>query len=152
TLILKRERGQMDATLFVTGRDVEHEQELALHFEAETAQWRLLGSSEEIGRTQARREILDLLREQPQEEGMRPREIARALEKNYHTTRALLGKMVESGEVMRIGGRYAALLLPSDHTPQKQGDGDRQPGMAHPGISRIPYSAVPLHLDVDDEK
>ncbi len=64
TLILKRERGQMDATLFVTGRDVEREQELALRFEAETAQWRLLGSAEEVGRTRARKEILDLLREQ----------------------------------------------------------------------------------------
>ena len=154
TLILKRERGQMDATLFVTGRDVEREQELALHFEAETAQWRLLGSAEEVGRTRARREILDLLREQAahDEEGMRPRDIARALEKNYHTTRALLGKMVESGEVTRIGGRYSALLLQSDHTPQRQGEGDKQPGISHPGISGTPCSAVPLRLDVDDEK
>jgi hypothetical protein len=88
-LILKRERGQLDATLFVTGRDVEREQELALRFEAETAQWRLLGSAEEVGRTRARKEILDLLREpSAQPDGMRPREIAGALEKNYHTTRA----------------------------------------------------------------
>jgi len=154
TLILKRERGQMDATLFVTGRDVEREQELALRFEAETAQWRLLGSAEEVGRTRARQEILALLREQAahEEEGMRPREIAMALEKNYHTTRALLGKMVESGEVTRLGGRYSALLLPGDHTPQKQGEGDRQPGISHPGISGIPCSAVPLRLDVDEEK
>ena len=154
TLILKRERGQMDATLFVTGRDVEREQELALRFEAETAQWRLLGSAEEVGRTRARREILDLLREQAahDEEGMRPRDIARALEKNYHTTRALLGKMVESREVTRIGGRYSALLLQSDHTPQRQGEGDKQPGISHPGISGTPCSAVPLRLDVDDEK
>jgi hypothetical protein len=117
TLILKRERGQMDATLFVTGRDVEREQELALRFEAETAQWWLLGSAEEVGRSRARKEILALLREQSQEEGgLRPREIASALQKNYHTIRALLGKMVESGEVLRLGGRYAARPLEIEHT------------------------------------
>ena len=59
TLIFKRERGQMDATLFVTGRDIEREQQLALSFDAETAQWWLLGSAEEVGRTRARQEILD---------------------------------------------------------------------------------------------
>lgn len=154
TLILKRERGQMDAALFVTGRDVEREQELALRFEAETAQWRLLGSAEEVGRTRVRREILDLLREQAdhEEEGMRPREIARALEKNYHTTRALLGKMVESGEVTRIGGRYSPLRLQSDHTAQKQGEDIWQPGTAHQGISDIPCSTVPFRHHVDNEK
>jgi hypothetical protein len=38
-LILKRERGQHDASLFVTGRDIEHEQQLALRFDAQTALW-----------------------------------------------------------------------------------------------------------------
>ncbi len=153
TLILKRDRGQLDATLFVTGRDVEREQELALRFEVEAAQWRLLGSAEGVGRTRARREILDLLREpSAQPEGMRPRDIAGALEKNYHTTRALLGKMVESGEVTRIGGRYSALPVPSDHKQQKQGEGTWQPGMALSGNSGTPCSALPLRDDADNEK
>src|SRR5712664_4962627 len=38
TLILKRERGQMEESLFVTGRAIEHEQQLALSFDAATAQ------------------------------------------------------------------------------------------------------------------
>ncbi len=114
TLILKRERGQMDATLFVTGRDIEREQELALRFEAESAQWLLLGNAEEVGSSRARKAILDLLREHPQQqEGLRPREIAGALEKNYHTTRSLLGKMVDAGEVTRVGSRYVARPLDS---------------------------------------
>ncbi len=33
-MILKRDRGQNEATLFVTGRDVEQEQQLALNFDA----------------------------------------------------------------------------------------------------------------------
>lgn len=83
---------------------------------------------------------------------MPPREIARALEKNYHTTRALLGKMVESGEVTHIGGRYSALPLPSDHKQQKQGEGNWQPDIVHSGNTGTPCSTVPLRYGIDDEK
>ena len=106
TLILKRERGQLDATLFVTGRDIECEQHLALSFDATTALWSVVGNAEEVGRSRERQQILDLLAEQP--EGMSPREVAEALEKNYHTTRSLLRKMEEAGEVARLQGRYLA--------------------------------------------
>jgi hypothetical protein len=89
TLILKRDRGQTEATLFVTGRDVERERHLALSFDATTALWTLVGNAEELCCTRARQEILDLLREQATE-GMGAREIAETLKKNYHTTRSLL--------------------------------------------------------------
>src|SRR5260221_8082980 len=102
TLILKRERGQAEATLFVTGRDIEREQQLAMNFDATTALWTVVGDADAVRRTRARQEILDLLREQP--EGMSPREIAEALEKNYHTTRSILRKMEETGEVGRLRG------------------------------------------------
>jgi hypothetical protein len=104
TLILKRERGQAEASLFVTGRDIEREQQLALSFDATTVLWSVIGNTEEVGRTRARQEILELLYEQP--EGMSPPEIAQALEKNYHTTRSILRKMEETGEVTRLHGRY----------------------------------------------
>src|SRR5258708_25117584 len=107
TLILKRERGQAEATLFVTGRDIEREQQLTLSFDASTALWSAIGNADELGRTRARQQILDLLRQQP--EGMSPREIAEALEKNYHTTRSILRKMEETGEVRQLHGRYLAL-------------------------------------------
>ncbi|HEY6406262.1 MAG TPA: AAA family ATPase, partial [Ktedonobacteraceae bacterium] len=97
TLILKRDRGQTDATLFVTGRDVEREQQLALSFDATTALWTLVGNAEELCCTKARQEILDLLREQGPD-GMSAREIAATLPKNYHTTRSLLRKMENAGD------------------------------------------------------
>src|SRR5207245_7994140 len=76
-LILKRERGQGEATLFVTGRDIEHEQQLALTFDARTAMWTLVGSAEEVKRTKERQEILALLTGQFPE-GMSPRQVAEA--------------------------------------------------------------------------
>ena len=131
-LILKRERGQTDATLFVTGRDVEREQHLALSFDATTAQWALVGNADEVGRTKARQRILDLLREQ-QPEGMSPREIAEALEKNYHTTRSILRKMEETGEVGRLHGRFIAFSADTGYGPMgRQSPGiDRQEQVEH---------------------
>ena len=114
TLILKRERGQAEASLFVTGRDIEREQQLAMSFDATTALWTVIGNTEEVGRTRARQEIIDVLREQGTD-GMTPREIADALEKNYHTTRSILRKMEETGEVTRLHGRYFVLSVERNH-------------------------------------
>ena len=112
TLILKRDRGQTDATLFVTGRDVEREQQLALSFDATTALWTLVGNAEELCCTKARQEILDLLLEQGPD-GMSAREIAATLQKNYHTTRSLLRKMEDAGEVRHADGHYLAVSVDS---------------------------------------
>ncbi len=111
-LILKRERGEGEATLFVTGRDIEQEQQLALTFDALTAMWTLVGNAEEFKRTKERQEILDLLAEQ-RPEGMTPRQVAEALDKNYHTTRSLLRKMEDAGEVSHRNNAYCA--MPADH-------------------------------------
>ncbi len=108
TLILKRERGRQEATLFVTGRDVEQEQNLALSFDATTALWTLVGIAEEVTRTRERQEILDLLTGQLPD-GMCPREIAEALDKNYHTTRSLLRRLEEVGDITHTHKKYVAV-------------------------------------------
>src|SRR5260370_4743975 len=107
-LILKRERGQHEASLFVTGRDIEHEQQLALRFDAQTALWTLVGNAEEVTRTKERQDILDLLSEQFPE-GMSPRQVAEALDKNYHTTRCLLRKLEAAGEIQHADSQYVAI-------------------------------------------
>jgi AAA domain len=112
-LILKRERGQQEATLFVTGRDIEHEQQLALRFDAQTAMWTLVENAEEVTRTKERQEILDLLSERLPE-GMTPRQVAEALDKNYHTTRCLLRKLEAVGEIQHAKSQYVA--IPGDNS------------------------------------
>jgi hypothetical protein len=107
-LILKRERGQHEASLFVTGRDIEHEQQLALRFDPQTAMWTLVGNAEEVRRTKERQDILDLLSEQFPE-GMTPRQVAEALDKNYHTTRCLLRKMEAAGLILHTDSQYIAI-------------------------------------------
>jgi hypothetical protein len=107
-LILKRERGQHEASLFVTGRDIEHEQQLALRFDAQTAMWALVGNAEEVRRTKERQDILDLLSKQCPE-GMSPRQVAEALDKNYHTTRCLLRKLEAAGEIQHANSQYVVI-------------------------------------------
>jgi hypothetical protein len=95
-LVMRRERGRDDATLYVTGRDVD-EQQLAVSFDGSTGAWTVVGSAHEVQISQERREIIELL----QTEGpKRPWEIARDLNKDPSTSRVLLRKMLANGEVM----------------------------------------------------
>jgi hypothetical protein len=98
-LILKRERGQHEATLLVTGRDIEQEQQFALRFDLLTTMWTLVGNAEEVRRQRERQEILDLLSEQLPD-GMSARQMAESLDKNYHTTRCLLRNIEATGEIV----------------------------------------------------
>jgi len=102
-LILRRGRGQADATLMITGRDVE-EQELALKFHPAEGLWELLGTVAERTLTQEHQEILAILKESgPQT----TKELAKLLEKSFDTVRITLKKMRDAGLVrFRDDGRY----------------------------------------------
>jgi len=76
-LILNRGRGQVDAELFVTGRDV-NEDTLALQKDP-NAGWTLLGDAAEYKQSEEKRLIINLLKEN---EPMTPKEIALALGKS----------------------------------------------------------------------
>ena len=112
-------RGQHVASLFVTGRDIEHEQQLARRFDAQTALWTLVGNAEEVRRTKERQVILDLLSEQFPE-GMTPRQVAEALDKNYHTIRCLLRKLEAAGEIQHTDSQYVAIPVENSRNHRNQ--------------------------------
>lgn len=101
-LVLRRERGQADASLFATGRDVE-EQDLALRWERDEFQWSLLGAAEDYRRSKERRAILEVIASVP---GMPAGEIADAVQKTRGSVRYLLFVMVRDGEVRNRDGKY----------------------------------------------
>jgi hypothetical protein len=106
--MLRRSRGEADAPLFVTGRDIENEQELALRFMQ--GAWLLMGDAKEYGITKERQDILSL--QQAANEALTPKEIAEALGKNGGAIRRLLAKMVEDGQVkVNDRGRYFIPLI-----------------------------------------
>ncbi len=105
-LTLTRARGEADAELRVTGRDVA-ERELALSFDPTRGAWTALGSAQEYRQSNERREIIEVLR--GAQEALSPKEIAEALEKpaKHGSVKHLLRKLVEEGLVVSTGrGRY----------------------------------------------
>jgi len=91
--ILERGRGEQDAMLNITGRDVE-EIKLALQFDA--GLWQVIGSAEEYQLSRERREIVNLLKITPNQ---KPATIAKMLDRPRGAIRKLLYEMVRSGQV-----------------------------------------------------
>jgi hypothetical protein len=110
-LVLQRVRGEADAKLHITGRDVE-ERELALSFESRSGAWKLLGDARRYAHSSERRAIMDVLEQRP---GLRPKQIAEAASLNHDSVRHLVLRMrdealVQSDET----GRYS--LVHSVHS------------------------------------
>lgn len=103
-IILKRERGQADGTLFITGRDVE-EKELALAFDQQICTWKIMGQASDYRMSKERLEIVALLRST--NEPLKPQEIADTLDKKPGTIRKLLISLCNEGIVKKANyGRY----------------------------------------------
>jgi 3'-5' exonuclease len=104
-LVLKRERGRADAFLYVTGRDIEQERELALSWDAATAGWRIAGDAEEYRGSKERAEIVECLRSAQGPMGLK--EVSDALGKDYNATKQLMWKMSNDGDLRTVGsGKY----------------------------------------------
>lgn len=111
--VLRRERGQHDATLYVSGRDVE-EQELALKFDKEFCLWSVLGTADEYRMSQERSEVLELLRKTGRP--MTPSEVAPLLNKSPNAAKFLLWKMAQDGQLHSLGGKYLPTNLTTNLT------------------------------------
>jgi hypothetical protein len=110
-LVLYRKRGETGARLYVTGRDIEEEQELLLTFNQECATWTLKGSAEENAGTPERQSIIDAMREYGKPIAMK--ELANRLEKNYHTVRNLVASLRNEGKIILQNNLYSLVSLVS---------------------------------------
>jgi hypothetical protein len=97
-----------DATLKITGRDIRHEQDLAMQFK--DGYWTALGEAKLVVMSRERQQVVEVLQQQARP--LTPKQIARALEKNYNTIKILLRKMLDAHIVIQpTDGHYA--LSPS---------------------------------------
>jgi excisionase family DNA binding protein len=105
TFVLKRARGQADGVLYVTGRDVD-ENENALSFDTATGAWSLLdGPADEHQTTDTRAAIFRHLRANP---GTGPRAIAQATGLGEPNVKATCRRMLADGQLSADGkGRYS---------------------------------------------
>jgi DNA-binding MarR family transcriptional regulator len=109
-LVLKRSRGQADAVLHLTGRDVEEAQH-AMKFAAAIGTWELLeGPALDYTLGSTRAAILGYLREHGP---ARPKQIAEALGIEPGTVRQTCPRMVDDGQLDTDGGgRYFPPVTP----------------------------------------
>jgi hypothetical protein len=101
---LKRARGQHDAVLHVTGRDLE-EQSFAVTWSPQTGLWTLVGNAADQPRSRERAEILDVLRLAPS--GMGPAAVAKTLARDRNATKWLMYQMWQDGELVNQAGTYS---------------------------------------------
>jgi hypothetical protein len=76
-LVLRRERGAAAAFLYVSGRDIEEETDLALNWNAATCRWSVVGTAAEFKISQDHAAVRQVLVES--DEPMRPRDVWDAL-------------------------------------------------------------------------
>jgi Fe2+ or Zn2+ uptake regulation protein len=112
-LLLYRKRGESDARLFVTGRDIEEEQELLLSFNQEASMWTVKGDADDVtlASTPQQQEILDALAQA--EHGLTVKALAEKLEKNVNTTRNLLQKLRNHHQVTLKNNVYSIVTIVS---------------------------------------
>ncbi len=101
-LVLNRQRGRADAYLYVTGRDIEEEKELALSWDSTTATWKIAGDAEEYRNSRERQEVEECLRTLGESAG--PKEVSEALGKPYNNVKQLMWKMGNDGDLRSVGG------------------------------------------------
>ncbi len=115
-LILKRNRGQADATLQLTGTDLP-EQELALQLPQDSMRWTLLGPAADYRLSQERQDILAVLQEY---DGgpLRPKEIATLLHKDVRAVTKLLFDMSHAAQLCLTGRGQYMLAKNDDKTEE----------------------------------
>jgi len=126
-LVLNRRRGQSDATLHTSGRDIS-EQAIALHWDSELGTWAMMGDAEEYKHAQRRREIMEVV-EKEGTVGISPVEVAELLEAPHGSIKVLMMKMEREGALERISrGRYRicvnlrTLLRTDERTADAEGE------------------------------
>ena len=102
-LVARRGRGEADATLYATGRDIS-EQELALRFSPEARTWVVLGDAAEYSLGETRRLVVDALRTHGR---LTPKKLSEVAEVSYENARQVMRRMANDGQLVGDGGEYS---------------------------------------------
>lgn len=109
-LVLQRVRGEADATLHITGRDVE-DKKLALRFDSDDGSWTVLGDARHYALSSERRAIIEHLTATP---GLTPKELADAAGLKHGSVKHLLIRMRDEA-LLRSDDRGRYYLVHSVH-------------------------------------
>ena len=136
-IVFKGQRGKPDATMFVTGREIEEEGELSLRWDRELHGWMIVGDAEETRLTEERRALLEFLRAAGGPVAVK--ELVKGLGKSQPAVSNLLGKLAFDGLVERVGrGRWQLALRKESSPLFVSGDESGDEGNPHGNAENPP--------------
>jgi AAA domain len=128
-IVIKCSRGEADATLYVTGRDVE-ERELALQFSPESGTWSLLGDAAEYTLGETRKLILETVTAHG---ALTPKQVSELTVVGHELAKKTMQRMFLDGQLAADGGKYSIpLQIPVPGVPQSPDQGQRDSGDSDP--------------------
>ena len=130
-MVLRRQRGQADAFLFITGKDIEEGKDYALNWDAKTTTWAIKGDARDYVGSDERLEIVALLRKHGP---LNIKEMAELLHpgievkwgtKEYESTKKLILRAREVGKIAqeRFDKRYHLPYEDRQHVDSKDDEG-----------------------------
>ena len=102
-VVVKRARGEADATLHITGRDVQ-EQELALRFAANAGTWELLGPAAEHDLHETRKTILETVAAHGR---LSPKRLSELTPIDHGLAKMTMWRMANDGQLVAANGFYS---------------------------------------------
>jgi hypothetical protein len=143
-MLLYRKRGEDNARLFVTGRDIEEEQELLLTFQKERATWKIKGDANEstVATTPERQRIVDALEQGP----MSVKDLAEQISKNINTTRNHLVILRNEGKVLLENNTYRLV------TTSKTSNTSNTSNLSETETRKLPHCTVTSNPMSEPEK
>lgn len=118
-LVLKKEHSNGRTVLYGRGRDIA-EIETIFEFDGCRGRWSVRGEAADLGRTDERDEILEVLKDADQP--MSPKAVSDVLGKNSETVRQILSRMARAGEIEKFGrGLYGCHNCHTVTTPLVEG-------------------------------
>ena len=108
-LVLKRQRGEGTASLYVTGRDVPEEKNYGLSWNKDTCRWAIEGDAREVLMSEARKDILEVLAREKRP--LSAKEIAVLSRRKFDATRRLLPDMVADALIEQVKDKQRWLYV-----------------------------------------
>jgi hypothetical protein len=102
SLVLKIKRGEDDATMHLTGRDIEDDTPFAMAWDRDTCTWQITERSRFLDATPEREQILRTM--ERWKSPMTVKLIAGELGRDYESTKRIIGRMCDDGEIQQVGG------------------------------------------------
>ncbi len=135
-MILRRKRGDKNAALFVTGRDIEDEKDYGIEFKG--CRWHVVGDARSVMLSAERQAVIDLLKKTINP--LTVAEISAGTGGSGDATRKLVYRMLQAGDLTQSSNRKLYSLPSSPTRPSVKASPTGQKPLLPPGTNGTGYT------------